>query len=660
MVWLDEIERERGMTEGSATYDTLGNIAEQAWQEGMQDFGSAVRKTNELGPEQQEWLYRSPAENVSRLNKESAQTGVYGFSYVRDVPEDIPGMTTKVYEIPNDPHGGMYVGYESYTQTYEKAQQAYQESVQSGHVNAKDEQAYQDATRNYEAQKAGYKNYLDEHPEAPDYLSSTNPVQAYTSYEGPRRQQESFYQQEVEQAGASVSMDDVTNKMNEGFVGSTMAKNAGMEGQYAKEHQIQFGSPNDEHSYGVRVMEGIDQDTIDYMKDFESGGTLPEIKGQKGTDEYGRSVAERMVEIDKELQSRDSNYESMFPEHMQYYSEGENPTAIPGMTVVAMKIEGAPGYLAGYESYDATYQHTMSELDTKQKELNDSSASDMEKTKQQETLQQQYDSANQMYDSQKQQYDAYVQEHPGNAFMDSKSPVDSFHAFQEKLPPQQRARDKMQGLVDLLKEGWENLKEWGAKFFKADPAPGELNEQQAMQQSANYWNQRASLEPSNPEFQQRANEVNQQMVQASMEQEPVAGSNPFRDIVTQGTAMDTSYQMQNTMSYQPYDPPVYGSTGNQMLDELSHGSTDSVDSMMRQMADSGDRGFDASMYTGAQETVLDRDAGVTRSQEMQREGASKGNSRRSELLERTAQLEAQLQQNGAAQQQADMGFSMRR
>lgn len=655
MAWLDEIEREQGMLQDAPTYDTLGNLAQQSWDESMSDFSSALRTTQEMGSAQREWLYRSPAENVKMLNDESAQTGVYGFSYRNDVPESIPGMTTLVYEIPEDPHGGVYVGYESYTQTYQKAQDAYQSAVESGQVSPDAEQAYQDATRTYEAQKQDYQNYLNENPNAPDYLRSSNPVESYQEYAGPQMAAENLSQKEMQEAGQDISMDVVNQKMGQGFVGVTSGKSASVEGQYAKDYQAS-GGVIDGDSYGIRVMDTIDKDTIDYMKSYESSGNLPEIQGEVGTDEYGRSVVARMMEIDKELQGRDSTYQSMFPENMRYYSEGENPTAIPGMTLVAMKIDGAPGYLAGYESYDTTYRTTMSDLDAQQKELNESGLSDTEMAAKQETLQQNYDSANQMYDTQKQQYETYVNGHPGNNFLDKENPVESFNGYQQQLPAQQQAQDMYGNVKEFLQDAWEKLKDVGERFMKSMKtyAPGELTEEQAMQASSSYWNQRAALEPDNKEFQQRANEANQKIASEQTTEASYSG-NPFRDIVMQGTSADTSYQMQNSMNRQPYDPPVYGSTGNAMLDELSRGSTDSVDSMMRQMADSGDKGFDANLYTGASETVLDKEQ--PQSQTTSRSYSSQN--RRSELMDRTAELEARLQQNGAAQQ-ADFGMSMHR
>lgn len=679
-----------------------GNQGNDPYEDDAQTYASEFEKQMKTSRSeldvQEQWLSRSPQENVERLNKESAQTGVYGFSYHRGSVQEIPGMTSMVYEIPNDPNGGAYVGYESYQQTYQKAEMAYQAAYDRNHGKAgtEAEQTFASATQRYENQKADYEKYLQENPDAPDYLNpnemqTKNPVEAYVNYEGPKRTANAFYNQELSEADHDISMSQVQEKMHDGYAGIMQVQTASQEGEYADAYHKQHGTEGlNTDSYAVRVMEGTDADTVNYMKSYPDDGSMPKISGQPGSDEYGETALSRMLAIEEDLALKDANYEKMFPENMKYYREGENPQAIPGMTLVVSKIEGAPGYVAGYESYDATYQDATKQLDKQSEVLLSDTLSEKEKLELQERLDRGYQAAGNLYDQQKLQYDVYAKNHPGNQFLDKKNPVEAFQDFESRMPEDQKRRDTYGSIKELLKDGLEKFKEWGQNIMKTFHAyaPGEYNEAQAMNASAEYWTKRAALEPDNKEFQQRAMEVsrakaeregqnqsmsmkdtvvestdipydtmrasNQNREMSEQQLSQVPSGNPFRDIVNQSHMGDSYYQMQNPMRAMPYEPPVYGSTGSTVLDELSRGSTDSVDNMMQQMADTNDLGYDPNLYTGNPEEP-------TVQKESMRQTQKQAGTHRVDRAAQLAELTAKLERNGAAQQ-ADIGmsFGMRR
>lgn len=584
---------------------------------------------------QQEWLSRSPAENVALLNAESQVSGIYGFQYLSpgsEVPE-IPGMTARTFEVPGDADGGMYVGYESYEQTYARAKETYQSS--GGGADADADYAF--ATRMYEKQKSEYTQYLEQHSDAPDYLRSPgNPVDRYRDYAEPVMQQEALYQKEKGEAMTDIDVSSVP--MDQSYVGMAPVAAASM-----------YENDNGER-YGVRVMDGMDKETVDSLKGFQIPNDNTAITAEAGTDEYGQQVAARMKAMDEYLKSSDKDYQSDMPDNLQYYRDGENPPAIPGMTLVVGKIEGAPGYVAGYESYDETYQRSMQSAEQMTEGLSGDAL-----TRAQTQADKLKENAASMYDSQSAQYSQYVMQ-TGNDFLDKTDPASAYQEYENKTPAQQKATTTYNGVVEWIKDGIQNIKEWAKDVMEKfdEPVPGELNEEQAMAASAAYWSKRASLEPENSAFTDRAMEANQANNRR----------NQFQDIVNSGTDGQSLYAVQGQKMPEP-EMPSWGSTGNAMLDELNHGSTDTVDTMMKNMGDSGDLGYDSSLYAGGEqqqsrqtsyESVFEEPSQTSQ----KGYGTSKSRSR-AEMDAEMDELAARIQRNGMEQSGMGMdGMSMHR
>lgn len=666
--------------------------------ESAKNINDGMALQQQIAEAQQEWFSRSPEENVSLLNESSKDSGVYNFSYTKDIDSlpDIPGMNKVTYTVPDDPDGGSYVGYESYEQTYNKAEQTYKDACKNGTPTAEQEQAYQDATEAYSASKNEYDMYLDDNPDAPDYLSSDNPVDSYANYEIPQTENEmkeadeqSAVEAQAKDADKSISMDDVQSAMDEGKTGTFQVNSAATSGRYADDAKAS------EQKFVVRMTDSVDKDTVAGVESYEStnGTELPEITAEKGTDEYGKQLVDRIKAIDDELASTDSSYESTFPSGMQYYADGENPKAIPGMTVVVGKIDGVPGYFAGYESYDKTYQETLNDLNAKSADIDaevSKNGNSDELTAKQEENNKAYQEANDTYDYQKNQYDEYVQDNPSNDFLDEDDPVQAYESY-----------DGQQGWTKSLKNFFVNVKEWikdkfdkGVAFIDAKMAKeGDefLTEDQAAQQSEDYWEKRAENEPEDEDVAQNAadakeandalkaskeaeNEVSdtstgtqsevksevsdeqsetQSDVQATQDVQPEQFSgatssytprrNVFRNIVENGTDVDNDYQVQNPMSSNENPYGYASTTGNQQLDELFYGSEDSLN--MNVMNNMEDRYGDVTAKE-PERGEIGSDATTKRSSSKSRVyGNQQSQSQRSALNDRAADLAARLQAN---------------
>lgn len=578
-------------------------------------LSAGLQKNQRIAEIQQEWFDRTPQENLDLLNAESSQTGVYGFEYLTDASgaANIPGMTAVSYEVPNDPNGGVYVGYESYEQTYAKAKQEYQSIVSGGGTPTEEqEEAYQLATEQYSVQKSEYETYLSENPAAPDYLNSENPVTSYVEFEGPRAQAEASANSELNQAASDVSMDDVSTAMENGTTGAFHVQSAAVSGRYAEQYAAVNGEVEESQEYVARISDTIDKDTIAGMQNYTStnGATIPEITAEEGTDEYGQQIVEMLKAIDSDLEASDSSYTSSFPESMKYYADGENPEAIPGMTLVVGKIDGAPGYYAGYESYDATYQNALTTLDAESAAIeelqNDPTASASELAERQEAVDAGYVSANATYDMQKTQYEDYVSANPGNDFLASDSSVESYDEFNSSSDVSKTGKNFYAKVKDFLNNGITSLSAWvkkiGAKLT-GKSTDEFYDEEEATVMNADYWAKRAALNPEDTVAQEHAvtsnMEYQEQLASHDVDGTATTG-NRYRDILNNsGVTAEPDYEVQNPMSTGK-QIQQYGSTGNQLLDELSAGSTDSVDSMVVNMPDA-----DASQQvaSAAQRTV---------------------------------------------------------
>lgn len=627
--------------------DSLEQMNDAVAQSDSLDAG--VQANEQLAQLQQQWLARTAEENLELLNGESAKTGVYSFSYVSSpgaVPE-IPGMNKVSYQVPGDTGDGYYVGYESYEQTYERAKDAYQEALASGDPSVEAEEQFAQATETYNQQKEAYSTYLEEHPGSPDYLQSGNPVESYVSFDSAYISGQELHEKEVAEAAYDVDMDSVDKVMESGKEGAVLVDTAAVSGAYAQEYQEANGAVEDAQQYAVRVSETVPESSIRGMQNYQSvmGTEIPDVTAEAGTDEYGQQLVARMQAIDADMKASNPEYESTFPEHMQYLPEGENPQAIPGMTLVVGQIEGVDGYYIGYESYDETYQRSLDALDAKSAELESSSLSESELVEQQEALSTGYNTANSLYDMQKAQYEGYVESHPGNDFLSKDNAVEAYNEYQDAQPMQQKIQDMIGGftLKEFLENAKEKIDEWltavGMKAAGKDPG---MTEEQAAQTSADYWSKRAALESDNPDVQTKAVEAAMQNEElgAAQATADVSTGNRFRDIVQSEMGTQESYQPINDMSSVETEK-TYGSTGNQMLDELSAGSTQTVDSMVMAMPDAvlmeeESYGMDAFPY----ETAY---------------GVPSPQPQSSQTLDRSASLAALEERlaKGAAQQQAE-------
>lgn len=650
MSWIDN---------SYGAYDTLEDLDASKIGNG-QSFQDGVQTNQEMSDAQMEWLSREPQENLDMLNAESNETGVYAFSYVESqqtLPE-IPGMNQVSFEVAGE--GGKYIGYESYEQTFAKAQAEYDKASQSGSVSMEQEQAFLDASETYQAQKHAYENYLEKNPSAPDYLHETgNPVETFSAYDAKKTFADNLLQKETEEAATDISMDDVEKSMESGYVGTMSVKTAAQSGEYAEAYQKEYGPVESSKEYMVRVAESVDKETILGMQQYQSqsGVAIPEVSAKAGTDAYGQQMVERIKAIDEDLAAMNPEYQSSFPSNMQYYPDGANPKAIPGMTVVVGEIEGAPGYFVGYESYDKTYQRTLAGLDNAASELQTQGLSQEELLQKQESLNNGYARANEVYDMQKSQYEEYVSENPANDFLDKDKPLDAYASYQQANDFQQDGANVIANIKNWLKDKWESVKNW-LDELTPDPV-GALSEEEALQMSSEYWTKRSALESGNSEFQERASEVNSEYHQVKLKNEldnqevAIQGQgsysdNPFRTIVDNSSTYQESYALQNQMN--PQERSMTGvSTGSSVLDELAVGSTDSVDAMVMNMPDTGQSLYDPSLYDvqaieKAAEAHLQQQAEVGRGVPT------------SDRLQDALEMEQRLQQN-AQEAQMDTGLS---
>lgn len=492
---------------------------------------------------QEEWFSRTPEENVELLNQDSSQTGVHGFSYVDTlvVPEGIPGMNVVEYSLPNDPNGGKYVGYESYEQTFQRATEEYQNSFIDGQTTDEAEAKYQAASELYDNQKQAYEGYLRYNPSCPDYLNSDNPVQAYRDYEIPRREAEALDRREAWDAETDISMEEAISELGDDRGTTSVHTNA----YYSAMSDEEGLTANEEEMYKpdeyiVRQAGTINDNVIQGMQKYVNSAdiSVPEVTAEVGTDDYGRQVVAQLQAIDEDLVSRDANYKSQFPADLRYLAEGENPPAIPGMTVVIGKIEGAPGYYAGYETYDTTYSRAMATVDAEAQAIEeayeDPNADVAALTARSEANDALSESASDNYDYQKNQYEQYVQKHPGNDFLMKANPSYAYasytNAFDKGIVRDFIANAK-DYLSDGLTKGYENLQGFGKRvqalfegkltfeqFFNGDAIPNQYTEAQAAAVSAEYWSRRAELESDNPDIQAKAAEAQETAAQYKTEE----------------------------------------------------------------------------------------------------------------------------------------------
>ena len=528
------------------------------------DFASIVRKVNDLEEIENDWLERTPEENLALLNAESEANGMSDFAYMANdgyIP-DIPGMTTLTYSIPNDSNGGVYVAYETYASTYQKATEAFAH----GDISVED---FEMAGERYRDQKNAYEAYSSQY--GCDYLDSELSVQEsvemYSEFEYARLEQEAIderiLREGYENAEHSVPLDEIENAETDEF-GIGEIANADQIGQYSLTEQAEDNAAYDAANAGstyFRWSDDFDQQTIDSMSAYTPIGKteLPEITAEPGTDEYGKQLIARAVAIDADLEANDESYVSPFPENMQYYPAGQNPESIPGMTLVIGQIEGLDGYYAGYESYSDTYSYANEQID-----LIEESGEDVAGYREEASAQ---------YDAQRAEYDDYVSEHKGNDFLEKDDPVDSYQKYTNSSSVEQDAADLKASIFGG--PFIEKLKEWVTSIVNYFEHKGEsdgFTEEQAAVYNSAYWTKRAELEPDNELIQSYAKEYGDELAAYEEEHGPVDRSiaehidsiEAPKEAVTEASVDEDDVIMEADVS----DDEFVGSVSNEYYEQL--------------------------------------------------------------------------------------------
>lgn len=547
------------------------------------DFDKELEEKSKENKALSEFLSRSPEKNIELLNKESKSTGIYGYAYVTggEPMRDIPGMNQISFQIPNDPHNGKYVGYESYEDTYKRAKSEYESAIINNKSDSDTIQKYQDATRVYDSKKIEYENYLYQHPDCPDYLSDkNNPAKAFADYVQPKEAKDALADKEASEVNKDVSIKEIESKMQNSDTFKVTT---------ASEYESPVSEKPDE--YVVQMTGTLSSETIDGMSKYAKAKNLylPEITADKNSDAYGSQVLAQMKEIDKSLSKSNPDYISVLPENTRYYKDGENPRAIPGMTMLVGKIEGAPGYYVGYESYDKTYSRSMAEYDKESKSASDAYANDNDLNKfnlKTEELNNKYLDINATYDMQKEQYDAYKKENPGNNYLSASDAVEAFDKYDNTSPFikkfQNGFSDAWTKIQDLLKNLGDTMRMYKLQSLGVDTR-AIYTEEQALKQSSAYWEKRAELNPDEIDTKVKSDRLKTEASKSGIE------SSSYKDVLA-GIEVDSDYEYK-TLSNVSDDKANAKSkerllTGNDMLDTLSYGNPDSsINKLVSQLPD---------------------------------------------------------------------------
>lgn len=547
------------------------------------DFDKELDEKSKENKALSEFLSRSPEKNIELLNKESKSTGIYGYAYITggEPMRDIPGMNQVEFQIPNDPHNGKYVGYESYEDTYKRAKSEYESAIINNKSDSDIIQKYQDATRVYDSKKIEYENYLYQHPDCPDYLSNkNNPAKAFADYVQPKEARDALDAKEASEVNKDVSIKEIESKMQNSDTFKVTT---------ASEYESPVSEKPDE--YVVQMTGTLSSEMIDGMSKYAKAKNLylPEITADRYSDEYGSQILAQMKEIDKSLSKSNPEYISVLPENTRYYKDGENPRAIPGMTMLVGKIEGAPGYYVGYESYDKTYSRSMAEYDKESKSASDAYTNDNDlnkfnlKTKE---LNNKYLDINATYDMQKEQYDTYKKENPGNNYLSASDAVEAFDKYDNTSPFikkfQNGFSDAWTKIQDLLKNLGDTMRMYKLQSLGVDTR-AIYTEEQALKQSSAYWEKRAELNPDEIDTKVKSDRLKTEASKSGIE------SSSYKDVLA-GIEVDSDYEYK-TLSNVSDDKANAKSkerllTGNDMLDTLSYGNPDSsINKLVSQLPD---------------------------------------------------------------------------
>lgn len=570
-------------TQTDVLKDNTQNIKPVGGIGNFSDFDKELDEKSKENKALSEFLSRSPEKNIELLNKESKSTGIYGYAYVTggEPMRDIPGMNQVEFQIPNDPHNGKYVGYESYEDTYKRAKSEYESAIINNKSDSDTIQKYQDATRVYDSKKIEYENYLYQHPDCPDYLSNkNNPAKAFADYVQPKEARDALDAKEASEVNKDVSIKEIESKMQNSDTFKVTT---------ASEYESHVSEKPDE--YVVQMTGTLSSETIEGMSKYAKTKNLylPEITADKNSDEYGSQILAQMKEIDKSLSKSNPEYISVLPENTRYYKDGENPRAIPGMTMLVGKIEGAPGYYVGYESYDKTYSRSMAEYDKESKSASDAYTNDNDLNKfnlKTEELNNKYLDINATYDMQKEQYDTYKKENPGNNYLSASDAVEAFDKYDNTSPFikkfQNGFSDAWTKIQDLFKNLGDTMRMYKLQSLGVDTR-AIYTEEQALKQSNAYWEKRAELNPDEIDTKVKSDRLKTEASKSGIE------SSSYKDVLA-GIEVDSDYEYKALSNIS--DDKVNAKskerllTGNDMLDTLSYGNPDSsINKLVSQLPD---------------------------------------------------------------------------
>lgn len=549
----------------------------------INDFDEEIKNKSHENKALSAFLARSPEENIKLLDKESASSKIYGYAYVTGdaVMRDVPGMNKIEFAIPNDPNKGKYVGYESYEDTYKRAKSEYENAIINNKSDSDTIQKYQDATRIYDSKKTEYENYLYQNPSCPDYLADkTNPAKAYADYIQPKEAKDALIKKEESEINKDVSIKEIESKMQSSDTFKVTT---------ASEYQNPVSEKPEQ--YVVQMSGTLTSETLNNMSKYAAANNLnlPEITAEKNTDEYGSQVLSQMKEIDKSLRESNPDYTSVLPDNTRYYKDGENPRAIPGMTMIVGKIEGADGYYVGYESYDKTYARSLSEYEKEKKQLDADYNKDNDIDKfnlKSEELNNKYLDINNTYDMQKEQYDAYKKSNPSHNYLSSPDAVKSFDDYDNENPFMKKFQNGFADVWIRLQDVFKNLGET-MRMYKLQSMGVDTraiySEEQALKMSNAYWEKRAELNPDEIDTQVKSDRLS-----SDLENKGIKPSS-YQDVLSE-IEVDSDYEyktLTNTANEKiAKQSRERISTGNDMLDSLNYGNPDaSINQLVRQLPD---------------------------------------------------------------------------
>lgn len=609
-------------------------------------FSKELDQSLQENPALSEFLRRSPEENIKLLDKESKKSKIYGYAYVRGDGQmrEIPGMNQIAFVLPHDRNGGKYVGYESYEDTYKRAKAEYENAIILDKGDSNIGKKYQEALVLYDAKKIEYQNYLYQHSDCPDYLSDKiNPAKAYADYIQQKEAKEALAKKEEGQATGDVSMQEIheKGKSKDQFLVTSASEYKNSTSQRPEEYVVQLSGT-------------LSSKTLEHMGAYAKAKnvSLSPITAEKGTDEYGKQVLSQMKEIDQSLRKENPEYLSLLPENTRYYQDGENPRAIPGMTLIVGKIEGAGGYYAGYESYEQTYRRSLSEYEKEKKQVEDVVDTDQwgDKT---EALHQKYFDIQKTYALQKEQYKAYQKANPSGHYLEKSDPLQAVEDYDQENPWLKQFQN---GFYDV----WERCKAIGKnmgdtmRLYQLQSQGVDTNalysEDEAVKVSSDYWAKRKENSPNDALAEQKSNEFSKL---ADKEDQKSPRQDDLLKIQRLGVGSATPYLAERENGEKREKKREHkGSTGNELLDSLATGHADAaIHQLIHQLPD--DQGVEVLPSSRSKEIKREssREASV---KETANPSVPDSSQNYQMQLEKLAELEAKL--NAAKEKESQLNF----